>query len=333
MFEAVVKATTGAVALALVSCVLSMPAAAQQDTKAPEARPGSPTFLTMRGGGGAGSWYIGSSVIATIVNQDVPNVNFTATPGSANRNLTDVQEGKVQYGLAVARSAVEAVEGLAPFKAKHDKVRAVMALYPLQLQIVARQNQNIANFRDLYGKRVSAGQRGFTTLQVFEDLMKLDGKPTGTVKLQYLNYADGNQQFQDRELDAVMALSFAPSPTYTELESLFPIQIVQIEDDLIEAFTKKYPGYTRGVIPGSAYKSVTKDTPTIVSQTLFVTSSERSDAEVYAITKAIYEKRAALAAADVAFANIGTDTILDGINIPLHPGAERYWREIGALKK
>lgn len=292
----------------------------------------APTFLTLRGGGSAGSWYIGSSVISTIVNRDVENTIMTATLGAGNRNVTDVDEGSAQYGLAVGRSAVEAFEGIGSYERKHEKVRAMMALFPLTLQIIARKDSGIETFDDLIGKRVSAGQQGFTTLGVLEELLKIKGHTLDDVDHYYINYADANQQLQDGQLDAVMSLTGYPNPPYQELESLFEIAVVGIDEELAAKFSEAFPGYSASTIPASAYPSWNRDTLTLASPTLMIVNEDQPDEEVYQVTKAIFEKRAELAGAASAFRDFTPENVLGGIGIPMHPGAERYWSEAGITR-
>ncbi len=292
----------------------------------------SPTFLTLRGGGSAGSWYIGSAIISTIVNREIENTIMTATLGAGNRNIVDVHEGAADYGFAVGRSAVEGFQGVGSFDAKQDGVRAVASLFPLTLQIVTRQDSGIETFTDLVGRRVSAGQQGFTTFGVLQELLKLKGHTIDDVDHYYLNYADANQQLQDGQLDAVMALTGYPNPPYSELESLFPIKVVPLDEDLVGRFTEAFPGYSAATVPGGAYPSWGQDSLTIASPTILITNGSRTDDEVYGITKTIFENRKELAGAAAPYRDFQPENVLNGIDIPLHPGAERYWREEGLIQ-
>lgn len=292
----------------------------------------SPAFLTMRGGGSAGSWYIGSAIISTIVNRDVEDTIMTATLGAGNRNIIDVDKGSAQYGFAVGRSAVEGYEGIGNFDAEHNNIRAMMSLFPLTLQIVARRDSGIETFDDLIGKRVSAGQKGFTTLGVITELLKLKGHTIEDIDHYYLNYGDANQQLQDGQLDAVVALTGYPNPPYSELESLFPINLVSLDEDLVERFTDAFPGYSAATVPATAYPSWGKDTLTFASPTLMIVNQNQPEEQVYVLTKTIFENRGELAGAAAPYRHFQPESVLDGIDIPLHPGAERYWREQDLLK-
>ena len=301
--------------------ISSLPAGAQ-----------SPTFLTMRGGGSAGTWYIGSAVISTIVNREVADTIMTATLGAGNRNITDVHQGTAQYGFAVGRSAVEGYEGIGAFDEPHTNVRAMMSMFPLTFQIIARKDSGIRTFDDLIGKRISAGQQGFTTLAVITELLKIKGHTLDDVDYYYLNYADANQQFQDGQLDAVVSLTGFPSPPYVELESLFPISVVELDQALVASFTEAFPGYSPAVVPGGSYATMETDASTVASPTLMIVRNDRSDDEVYGLTKAIFEHRSELANAAAAYRDFTPENVMNGIGIPLHPGAERFWRETGVLK-
>lgn len=292
----------------------------------------SPEFLTLRGGGSAGSWYIGSSVISTIVNREVDNTIMTATLGAGNRNITDVQEGNAEYAFAVGRSAVEAFEGVGAFEAEHSDIRAMVSLFPLTLQIIARADSGIESFDDLIGKRISAGQEGFTTLNVIRELLKLEGHTLDDVDYYYLNYGDANQQIQDGQLDAVASLTGYPNPPYVELESLFDINVVSLGEDLVNEFAEAFPGYSGATIPGDAYPSWGRDTLTLASPTLLITHKDQPEDQVYNLTKTVFEHREELANAAAAYRDFTPENVLNGIGIPMHPGAERYWREQGLLE-
>jgi TRAP transporter TAXI family solute receptor len=294
----------------------------------------SQKFLTLRGGGNTGSWFIGTAVVSKIVNEKLPQYNMTATLGGGVKNPTDIQGGQAQYGFTMGRSAVEAFDGLAPFKAKHGDIRVMCSFFPTYMIIVTPQRTGIKTFRDLIGKRVGPGTRAFTTSQMFEDLLKLDGKSLKDVQPFFLNYADANQAFQDGQIDVVMAMTGNPSPQYLELDTLVKIAVVSIDEDILKQFIEQRPGYTRGVIPAGSYPNWKHDAVTLQSPTIMITRADSPADEVYEITKTVFENRKDIVDAYPAYSAFQKETAAsEGFgHVPLHEGAIRYWKEIGALK-
>lgn len=302
-------------------------------TLAASAQAQEPTFLTLRGGADSGSWFVGSSAIAAIANREIPGMVMTPTLGAANRNVTEVDDGTAQYGFSVGRSAVEAAEGSGSFDIPHENLRAVMSLFPLALQVVARADSGIETYADLDGRDISAGQPGFSTLAVARQLLEMSeiSEADGEVTLHMLNYGDANQQFQDRQLDVVMAFANYPSPNYQEFEVFFPIRLVDIGEELLDSYVEAYPGYAKVTLEPGGFSTFSEPVTTVASPTILVTSADRPDEEVYALAQAIFENADELRQAHPAFASFGPDQMLTGLNIPLHPGAERFLREAGVL--
>jgi TRAP transporter TAXI family solute receptor len=307
-------ATTGAIGLAGLA-----PGLARAQTE----------FLVLRGGANTGSWFTGSAVISKNVTERIPNFNMTATLGGGVRNPTDVQIGEAQYAFGNARSAFEALEGLEPYTEPHDKLRAMVSFFPTPLQIVARKDSGINSFRDLIGKRVSPGQRGFSTAYVWEQLVQRTGHTMDDVETFYINYADANQAFQDRQLDAIMAIAGLPSAQYMELAQLVGIKTIPVDDDLIEAWVADNPGYARITIPAGLYEGWDEPADTIQSPTILMTSTDRSEDEVYEITRIIWESRDELEESNPGYRAFQLATATEGTGLPLHEGAARYWREQG----
>ena len=286
-------------------------------------------FLVLRGGGNTGSWFSGSAVIAKNVTQQGPNYNMTATLGGGVKNPTDIQAGEAHYAYANARSTFEAYEGLSPYDAKHDKLRGIVSFFPTPLQIAAHRDAQIETFSDLIGKKVAPGQRGFSTAHAFGQLVQMTGHSMSDVEVFYLNYADANQAFQDRQVDAVMAIAGIPSAQYDELAQLIGIRMVPLEEELIERYVTENPGYVRMVIPAGTYQGWEPEAATVQSPTLLITSADRPDEEVYDVTKIVWESREELVASNPGYERFLIETVLDGISVPLHEGARQYWREIG----
>lgn len=289
------------------------------------------TFITMRSGASAGSWYPLGAMIGTIVNSSMKGYNLTVTAGSADLNITDVDGNRAQFALASGPSVVSAVAGKAPFRYAHGNVRSLMAFYPLTLQIVARKDSGINGVADLAGKRISAGQRGFSTLVLMETLTT-QANIRDKVRFALLNYGDANQQFQDGQLDAVISLTGTQNPAYTELGVAVPIKLVQLDQAIMDAYIAANPGFVTTTIPAGTYASWTEPTKTLASWTVMLARADRSDDEVYQLVKMLYERREEFWKVNPLFRDFKPENVLEGLGAPLHPGAERYWREIGLLK-
>lgn len=288
-------------------------------------------FVILRGGASSGSWYAPSALMAKVMNEAIKGYNVTPTVGSADLNITEVNRGVAQYAFATSPSVSAAYNGTGAFKEKHSNVRAIFAFYPLTLQMLAHADSNIHTFADLAGKRISVGQRGFSTLVLVEELIEAAGLK-GKVNISLLNFGDANQQFQDRQLDAIGSLTGYPNPAYTELNSVRPVRLVTLGDDLMNKYIAANPGFSRTVLPGGGYKGWNQDTPALASWTVIITRADRSDEEVYSFLKAIFERREDFWKLNALYTDFKPENMLQGINIPLHPGAERYLREIKVIK-
>jgi DNA-binding IclR family transcriptional regulator len=155
------------------------------------------------GGGGAGTWHVGLGVIAGILRNSVPGVEYTGWLGAGDRNLGDLESGRGAYCLAVADSLEAAVTGRAPFSRAHGNLRAMFNLFPLYLHVLARAETGIRTFSDLAGQRLSAGEAGYTTATVMRELLAVQGGARLASGMIDLTYAEANRELAQGSLDAV----------------------------------------------------------------------------------------------------------------------------------
>jgi TRAP transporter TAXI family solute receptor len=288
------------------------------------------------GGGGAGSWHVGAEMIADIIREHVPGIHTSSISGGGDLVIRDLQEGRGAYGLAVAGSLSAAWHGDEPFSEPHDRLRAVCSLFPLFLHVVAHPRHVINSFADLAGLRVSAGQTGYTTAAVFGQLMRLAGLNAQSFRLAGgalidLDYAEANREFISGTIDVVVSLAGLSDPAYRGIALGSGVQIVPLDEKLVADFLAANKLYKEGEIPSHSYPGTPEAIRTIASPTVLVTTADRSSLEVFEVAKTIFEKRTDLLASASIFGNFGRDTLFQGIDIPLHPGAEKYWREIGVM--
>ena len=286
------------------------------------------------GGGAAGTWHLGMGVIADLVNERVSDIGLNAAWGAGNRNLDDLERGMAGYCMAASASLDAAFEGREPFERPHKRLRGMFSLFPLYLHIVARKGLNVRHIRDLRNLRISPAERGFTTAFVFDRLFR---EATGhhgerpPAEYIHLDYAEANRQLRDGRLDVVVSLTGVPNPPYVDLADNPGIDLVEVADELAQAFIREEGSYIQGVIRKGSYPGVDHDVQTLLVPTVMCTVEERPEDEVYAITKAVYERRSELVLAAPAYRDFTRDYALAGWSAPIHPGAARFWREIGVL--
>ncbi len=283
-------------------------------------------------GSAAGTWRLGMGVIADLVNDQIPDLQMTASWGAGNRNLDELARGTAGYCMTVAASLDSAFKGRKPFSRPHPELRGMFSLFPLHLHIVARRGLGrLTGIADLRGLRISPAEAGFSTAFVFDELFRIacghsEKRPAG--KIVHLDYAEANRQLRDSRLDVVVALAGVPNPPYSELAQDPGIELVEVEADVAAEFVREQPAYDLATIPAGTYPSQRQDIQTLKVPTVLCTVADRPEDEVYAITKAVYDNRDQLALAAPAYSEFSKDFALTGWSAPIHPGAERFWREL-----
>lgn len=305
---------------------------------APAGAADKPVNLTLAAGGSAGSWYIGGAVMSEIIREAYPHINVTPVPGGGVANMRTIQKGDADIAFAFWSTALEATKGEEPFKTPHTKLRGVISLFPLYLQVVVRKDGEIKTFQDLVGKKISAGRRGFVGEITFLRMLELHGMTVKDIeakggKVNFLDYTDSADMMQDRLLDVLSSTSAIPHSSYQQLAALFPLRMIPIAENKIRVFEEKYPGWVRAQFPAGIYRGVDAPVATIASWSGIVVRDDLPNDLVYKITKALFEKRQRLADAYPAYsAMLPKEDTVRGIPIAMHPGAQQFYREIGLLK-
>ncbi len=272
-----------------------------------------------------------------------------ATQGSID-NVVAVGSGQLEAALVQADIARWAYTGKAPVPkackgstalpenggAILNKVgpignlRAVAALYPEAIHIVARSDAKVKNLADLKGKRVSLGEAGSGTLAEARLVLDAAGLSECLVKAQYPRLSEAASLIENNAIDAFFLIGGYPVPAITDAASMEPMRLVPVTGPTRDKLVKQF-GYVPAVIPGATYPGIDADTQTVAVPALFVVSANLPDDLVYGITKALWQEatRKLLDNGHPAGKNIRLDTAPRGVTIPFHPGAARYYDENG----
>ncbi|MAK56604.1 MAG: C4-dicarboxylate ABC transporter [Pusillimonas sp.] len=293
-----------------------------------------PQFINVLTGGQSGVYYPLGVALSQIYAQEIPNAKATAQVTKASaENMNLLQAGRGELAFALADTVSDAWNGSkeAGFPNKLDKLRGLSATYNNYVQIVANADSGIRALADLKGKRVSVGAARSGTELNARAVFKAAGLSYDDLgKVEYLPFGESVELMKNRQLDATLQSAGLGVASIRDLATAVDIVIVPVPAETVEKIGNA--AYQPSVIPANTYEGQTEDVQTAAIPNFLVTQSDVSDDLAYAMTKALYENLNNLAAAHNAAKAIKPENAVKGMPVPVHPGAERYYREVGIVK-
>ncbi|MCX8058717.1 MAG: TAXI family TRAP transporter solute-binding subunit [Spirochaetes bacterium] len=285
-------------------------------------------FLNIGTGGTAGTYYPLGGAIAEILNTKVPNVNATAvSTGGSVANINMLKENSVQMAFVQNDVAYYAYNGIELFQdKKFTGMKALCSLYPETIQIVTLTNKGIKTIYDLKGKKVAVGAAGSGVEVNARQILLSAGITYKDISVQYLSFADAANGLRDGTIDVAFLTAGLPTAAVRDIASQRDIMLIPIPDNIVKDLTSKYPFYIKSIIPKDTYPKITSDIQTLAVLAMLVVRDDMKDDLVFSIVKAIFENLQKLEAAHQMGKFIKKENALFGISIPLHPGAEKYFK-------
>lgn len=318
-----------------VACFLFALTGAQTDAQAAKMN-----FVTIGTGGITGVYYPTGGAIAKIINAKKDTYNIRATveaTGASVFNLNALSSGDLDFGIAQADRQFQAYTGISEWEGKPQKdLRAVFALAPEMVTFVAAEDSGIKSLKDIKGKTVNIGNPGSGNRQNAIDVIEMAGlKIDDDFKTESIKAADAPRMMQDGRIDGFFYTVGHPNGNIKEATAgLRKARIVPITD--IEALSAKFPYYSLGEIDMSQYPeaSNSKDgtVKTVSMLATLVTNARVPDEIVYAVTKEVFENLDEFKSLHPALAGLTKESMLQGLTAPIHPGAMKYYREVGLMK-
>jgi hypothetical protein len=316
-------------------------AAAAGVASAADAARAQQQFFRIGTGGTGGTYFPVGGMIANAISEasgtGVKGLVATAVASNGSlANINAIGAGQFEAGLTQADVAYWAWSGTGLFEGrpKVDSIRFVANLYPESVQIVVKRGSGIRSVADLKGKRVSLDEPGSGTLIDARIVLAAYGLTDRDLKPEYLKMGPAADRMRDGALDAFFTVGGWPTGAIAELaSSQGGIDLLPVDGDAAQRLLRQYSFFSADVIPADAYKG-SAETKTIAVGAQLVTSAKLADALVHDITKALWNDatRKMLDAGHAKGKLIRKETAVDGAGIPLHPGAERFYREAGILK-
>jgi TRAP transporter TAXI family solute receptor len=250
-------------------------------------------------------------------------------------HINAIVSGLRDSGFAQSDVAYWAYTGTGTMEGKPPAkdLRAIAALFPEHIHLVALKDSGINSVADLKGKRVSLDEPGSGTYVDANLILQANGLSSGDVQAEALKGGAASEALRNGKIDAFFVVAGYPTGSLVELASAVPIKLVPIDGAGAKALTSKYGFFAASDIPAGTYKGVDGVT-TVAVGAQWLTSAQEPEELIYQITKALWNDKTRKLL-DVGHAKgkvITLDSALDGIGIPLHPGAERFYREAGLIK-
>ena len=291
-------------------------------------------FINVLTGGTSGVYYPLGVALTQLYGKVIPDAKTSvqATKASAE-NLNLLQAGRGEVAFSLGDTFNEAWKGNEDvgFKAPLKKLRTLAAIYPNYIHFLASADSGINSLADLKGKRVSVGAPKSGTELNSRDILKAVGmsyKDLG--KVEYLGYSESVELIKNRQLDATLLSSGLGVAAVRDLATAVKIVVIPIPAEVVTKIGEA--AYTTGVIPANTYNGQTTDVPTVTVQNYLVTHEGVPADTVYKMTKVMFENLDAMHAAHAASKAINPKTAGIGSPVPLHPGAEKYYKEAGLIK-
>ena len=288
--------------------------------------------LRMMTGPMGGSWYPLGGAIMNAVQKEIPELNVSVSLGGGVANVEAVEFGKCEIGFSNSSSGVDGVYGRPPFKQKMTNMRQLANLYPQFFQIVVFEDAGIKTVTDLKGKSISPGPRGHTGEFAARQVLEIYGLSYKDMsKVQHVGYSDTVALMKDGHCAAWLLCTTIPASSIMDLASARKIRLIALPEDKIKAMQKLNAGYIKRTIPKGTYAGVDYDVPGFGFFTHLIISAKLPDDLVYKITKSLVKDLPRLGDVVKDMKGVTTKDLALDIGIPFHPGALKYYKEIGAL--
>ncbi|MCM0704198.1 TAXI family TRAP transporter solute-binding subunit [Faecalicatena sp. BF-R-105] len=328
----------GALFFALSACgVSSAPAltssSSTQSVSSEAASPIEPQDLVMGTGSTGGTYFALGGAMANAINNKLADRQITITAqstGASVENMNLINAGEMDLGIVMNNVAANGFAGIGAFTAPVTNVSSIGVVYNEVYQIVANASTGAKNVEDLRGLKIAVGPAGSGTVGLSEKIFAAAGMDINKdIQPQSDSFSDAATKMQDGHIDAACNVLAVPASSIIEMTTSMNLAYVDISDEILAKIQETEPYFTRKIIPAGTYSGQDKDIRTITCKAALYCRADLDEETVYLITKAFYESGDQIAAAHATGKEVQLEGCLDGITTPIHPGAARYFTEMG----
>jgi TRAP transporter TAXI family solute receptor len=290
-----------------------------------------PLKLTMGTGGAAGTYYPYGGAICQVLGDKTGLVSITAqATGAAIENIRLLELGDIDLALVQNDSAHYAYNGIENFEGqKITSFTAIARLYPEVIHVVTGADSGIKSIKDFKGKKISVGAPGSGIESNSRQILSVLGIEYSDITPLFLSFTETTNSFKDRQVDVFMYTTGVPNPSLIDIGTFQKLYFIPVEGEERDKLIEAYPFFTKYTFATNAYDGIDEPIETITVQSILVVRNDLSEDIVYAMTKALFENTEAISLIHAKGKEIDLKTAKAGITIPFHPGALRYYKEVG----
>jgi TRAP transporter TAXI family solute receptor len=293
--------------------------------------PGQGERIRFATGGVAGTYYPFGTAIAAVLSERLGLAIIVQSSGASMANIQLIQEGQVEMALVQNDVMDYAWRGEELFAGRQFQgFRTVAALYPEVCQIVALPE--ITSIAELRGRHVSVGAAGSGTEFNAMQILAAHGITFADINVHNLGFGDSANALRDGMIDAAFVTAGAPTPAIVELAIGRPITILPVDPAAATQLIADFPFYAMYTIPAGTYSGINHDIVTVAVKATLIVSEHLSEETVYRMTRGLFEYRDAIALGHARGHDIDLEYAVQGVTVPFHPGAVRFFRAMGVME-
>ena len=284
-------------------------------------------------GGTTGTYYAYGTALAQILTEKTKVPITVQSSGASKANIQLMAAGDIEMAMVQNDVMEYAWKGVDLFSGeKTQSFNAMAALYAEVCQVVANPSAGIRTIADLKGKNVSVGDAGSGTEFNARQILEAYGITFNDINKQNLGFGPSADALRDNKIDAFFCVAGAPTPAIVDLAMNREIVVLDVDDAHAAQLAKSYPFYTQYPIPAGSYRGQTGPVKCVAVKATFIVSPKISENTVYELTKALFSNIPAITQAHAKGAELSTSYAVAGVSTPFHPGAIKYFKEVGAMK-
>lgn len=295
--------------------------------------------VTMAAGSIGGSWFVMSAALFDLFAKNIDGLQYSIVPGGGVSNPMTLRNKEADFALVYTTNVYSAYNGEEPYGKPIKEIRGIAKLGMADVvHNFVRAKTGIRSFKEFAEKKpslkVDTGTKGLAGELAVKRMLELHGVSYENIKswggsVIHSSYTEATERLKDGHIDAFMNNDLIGKPLWKELVQSVKINILAQDEEVVKQMVENY-GYSRAVIPAGTYKGQEEDILTTSQEPVLIAHKDTSENLVYMMTKLMFEHKKRLVSAYSPFVNLNIKKAIPQ-NCPLHPGAEKYYKEVGLL--